>query len=122
MSTFCFVHPETNEIHERVYQSYKDVPKYIKVEGVKCERCAMAEIAGQGGQQASTWPVHSNALGMSQKEDQEKYRNFLNKKGLDVNFDSRGRMILRTKKHRKAVCEALGYTDMDGGHGDPFCG
>ncbi len=119
MGTFCYKHPETNEIIERVFPC-EEKPEAIVVNGVMHERCFPAEVAGQGGIQASTWPMTSNALAIHPTQRRE-YSDFANKHGVPTEFDKKGRPVFRTRQHRKRYAELVGATDFDGGYSDPHC-
>jgi len=117
MPTYCFVHPKTKRIIEHVCM-ISERPEFIMMQGVKCERCLAAELASQGGQQPSTWPMKSNALAVHPSQRNE-YMQFAERNGVSTEFDKRGRPVFRTAKHRKQYAELVGATDFDGGYSDP---
>ena len=120
MPNYCYKEPKTDRIITRFFPS-DSIPEYIKLDGVKCERCREAEWAGQGGMQASTWPMKSDAMAVHASQ-REQFMEFAAEYGVPTYFDERGRPEFRSKGHRKAYCELVGATDLDGGTGDPFCG
>lgn len=69
-------------------------------------------------QAAGAWPMLSDALGVMPEQIPEA-REELRAKGVDANFSTDGRIEFRSRGHRKAVCEALGYYDRNGGYSDP---
>lgn len=118
MPVYCYVHPDTSEVIEHV-APMSDIPERIDCGGVMADRCRAAEYACQGGMRPATWPMFSNALGVSSKKQQKEYVEHAKRMGEDISFDSRGRMELRSKTHRARVARIFGMTDFDGGYGDP---
>lgn len=45
-------------------------------------------------------------------------RALLARHGVQTDFDQKGRPTFRSRSHRKAHCEALGFIDKSGGYGD----
>ena len=121
MSTFCFVNEKTKEVIEEDYLSYKEVPEKIKRKGRVFVRSVAAEIAGQTGNSADTWPLESTAMGVHPSQVDE-YEAYCEKVGLNTKYNRKNsRAIFRDQAHRKAHCEHFGATDLDGGYNDPFC-
>jgi len=119
MPTYCYIHPRTKAIVERVFPMGK-APEIVRINRVPHSRCIAAEIAGQGGLRPSTWPMKSRALAVHPTQRRQ-YERFSEKHGVPTNFDEMGRPIFRTRDHRKKYCELVGATDFDGGYGDPHC-
>jgi len=67
---------------------------------------------------ADAWPIHSETLGVHPSQRKEAIKEACDL-GVPTDFDSSGRAILRSRSHRKALCEALGYFDRSAGYGDP---
>lgn len=119
MAIFCYVHPETNAVVERHFPCGK-ARRSVMIAGVRHERSLGAECAGQGGQQPSTWPMVSRALGVHPEQVKE-YSEFAGQHGVATDYDQKGNPIFNSKRHRKQYCELVGATDLDGGYGDPCC-
>jgi len=119
MPTYCYVHPKTKRIIEKVLPMGK-ARDSMTIKGVRCKRCLPAEMAGQGGLSPTTWPMRSNALAVHPSQRRQ-YMEFAAKNGVPTHFDERGKPVLRSKNHRKQYAELVGATDFDGGFGDPHC-
>ncbi len=117
MVTYCYQDPTTKKVIDRSFPM-GEAPDWIEVDGKEHERCFGAEFAGQGGQQASTWPMVSKALAVHPTQRKE-YAEFASNNGVPTDFDVQGHPVFRTKKHRKKYAELVGATDFDGGYGDP---
>lgn len=64
------------------------------------------------------WPIHSDAMGVHPKQAAELQR-FLASQGVNCEVDNEGRPVLTCPSHRKAVAEARGFYDRNGGYSDP---
>jgi len=66
----------------------------------------------------ATWPMCSDALGVapSQIEEATKEARAL---GVPTEFMADGRAVLTGPQHRKALAEATGHYDLNGGYSDP---
>jgi len=115
--TYCYVHPKTNEIIERVCGLGKQPKTITAPDGAKCKRCTPAEYAGQGGLRPSTWPMKSSALAVHPTQRQQ-YMKFASEHGVPTHFDERGKPEFTGKLHKKKYAELVGATDFDGGYGD----
>ena len=120
MPTYCYVHPKTTKIFDRIFPSDK-IPKSVQIDGVRCKRCMPAEYASQGNSPPSCWPMKSTALAVHKTQTKE-YEKFSRDHGVPTHFDATGHPEFSDKAHRKKYCELVGATDLDGGSGDPFCG
>jgi len=119
MSTYCYKNEKTNKIYDSYYPMGK-APKFIEVEGVKCDRCFEAEIASQHSASPSVYPMISRALAVH-KTQRKQYSEFAKENGVPTHFDEKGHPVFKSKGHRKAYAELVGATDFDGGYGDPRC-
>jgi len=119
MPFYSYVHPKSKRIYDEIFPMGK-APKFIKIEGVKCKRCLLAELASQNGLNPKNWPMKSRALAVHPSQRKE-YSEFAKKHGVPTYFDEMGHPVFRTKGHRKAYAELVGATDFDGGCGDPRC-
>ena len=63
-------------------------------------------------------PIHSDAAGVGVDQIAQA-RKHSEEIGIPTDFDSEGRAIFTSRKHRKEYCEAIGLYDKDGGYGDP---
>ena len=64
-------------------------------------------------------PIVSNSAGVHPSQV-EQARESAKKRGVPTDFDSKGRPIFTSRKHRKDYCEKVrGLHDMDGSYGDP---
>ena len=64
------------------------------------------------------WPIHSDALGCHESQI-DQARTEAAARGVPTDFDSQGRAILRTPRHRRAYARLYGFHDKDGGYSDP---
>lgn len=95
----------------------KDRKMHIKC---VCGRWMRRDLQAEHGEQRRTadpWPLHSDALGVHPSQIPEAVKQ-ARSLGVPTEFDSSGRAILRDRKHRKDLCQALGYFDRNAGYGD----
>lgn len=69
-------------------------------------------------QQPSCWPMASDACGVHPVQIPDQ-RDEMHKHGVHADHTPDGRVIFNSARHRKKVCEALGYYDRNGGYSDP---
>lgn len=62
-------------------------------------------------------PIHSDALAVH-PDDRDKAIREAQERGVPTDFDSEGRPLLRSRKHRKDYMTAFGFFDRSGGYGD----
>ena len=88
-----------------------------------CNRCAFVMhrdfIAEHGGARStvSNWPQHSDAAGVDESQTQEAMAH-MTKQGCPTEYDSQGRAIFTSRKHRKDALEVMGMYDRNAGYGD----
>ena len=70
------------------------------------------------GQRSSTWPMHSDALGVNPSQAQEAYEESI-KMGCPTTFDKDGCAVLTSARHRKKYAEANGMRDNNAGYSCP---
>lgn len=63
------------------------------------------------------WPMVSQNLGCNPKQIKD-MRKFLASRGVPTEFTKEGDCIITSRAHRKAICEARGFFDRNGGYGD----
>jgi hypothetical protein len=120
MATFCYLNPKTKEIIDEDFPC-GEAPESIKLkDGTVAERCMAAEFSGQGGTEASCWPMTSQALAVHPSQKAE-YEKFAGEHGVPTTFDKRGRPVFNSRGHRKQYAELVGASDFDGGYNDPNC-
>lgn len=64
------------------------------------------------------WPIHSTAMAVNPKQRDE-LQQYLASKGVQCEVDRDGCPVLTSPAHRKAVAEARGFYDRNGGYSDP---
>ncbi len=64
------------------------------------------------------WPIHSSAMGVNPSQRQQ-LQDYLANQGVNCEVDREGRPVLTCPSHRKAVAEARGFFDRNGGYSDP---
>lgn len=76
-----------------------------------------AEAPGRRAR-CDTYPFASDALG-GHPEDRARLTEEAIAAGVPTEINVAGNPVMRSAKHRKAYCEALGFFDRNAGHGDP---
>ena len=76
-----------------------------------------------GGEQrrqrgVARWPIHSEAMGVAPSQAKE-LADYLATQGVPTEVDRSGCPVLTSPRHRKAVAEARGFFDRNGGYSDP---
>ncbi len=69
-------------------------------------------------QLSTTWPQHSDAMGVHESQRAEAYAESV-RAGVPTYFDNQGRAVFNSAGHRKRYCETLGYFDRNAGYSDP---
>jgi hypothetical protein len=64
------------------------------------------------------WPIHSDSMGVNPNQ-REALIAHLASQGVRCEVDAAGRPILTDPAHRRAVAEARGFYDRNGGYSDP---
>ena len=76
---------------------------------------------GDGSALLGFKPIHSDALGYHPSQIAEAHE-YLAKKGVDCEIDSKGRPVFTSRQQRAKFLKATGYFDRDAGYGDPADG
>lgn len=125
MPTYCYRDPKGN-IHEVTMSvaekeacevTIDDKQYYTLESGVTCERDMIAEHMGFRNT-PGTYPYYSDAMGVHPDQIPE-CRDYLSKRGVNAQFHPDGRVLVESKGQRKAMAEARGFYDRNGGYSDP---
>ena len=87
-------------------------------DGRVAKRDMYKEMGGIPQGSCAKWPILSDAVGVGHDQVDEARAESV-RLGVPTDFTADGRAILRTPRHRKEYCEALGFFDRDGGYSDP---
>jgi hypothetical protein len=115
MPIYCYRN-DAGEVIELTYPM-GEAPHRIVHEELVYERSYQDELAAPG-RNCGLWPMYSDAAGCNpdQVPEMEAHSREI---GIPTHFDSEGRAIFTSRKHRKKYCEAIGLFDRSGGYSDP---
>lgn len=124
MPTYCYTEVDENlnfvpggETIFRQFSMSEEKPPLVEKNGKEYRRDIHAEHRGTR-HYPGNWPMASDALGAHPDQIGE-VRSYLRSKGTDCEFLGDGRAVLESPGHRKAVAEARGFFDRNGGYSDP---
>ena len=119
MPTYCFRTDdgEVVELPLSIAEKARMGDEITLGDGRRAVRDFMSEHSTEGPR-PGTWPLYSDAAGVH-PDQIPAARARAERNGVPTDFTPDGRVVFRSRKHRKEFCEVFGLYDRSGGYGDP---